>query len=159
MCNCFRRLKGYIGISAVRPVLYVRTVYIQTETSFVGSWKIGYVLKGVWHEIFDFRFFVNQFTGLLCNISHWGHFEFLRKFADIFESKGSSPVSATPVINEKIFYRGSFFKFCWHAVVVIGFYRRCLWIYENPEQDLIVGVNDSGNDLSPATTTPAIIYC
>ncbi len=43
---------------------------------------IKVILKGVWHEIFEFRFFHES-------VSHWPrlsycHFEFLRKFAEIF---------------------------------------------------------------------------
>ncbi len=49
----------------------------------------------------DFRlqvFFVNQ-----CppgpQVFHWSHFEFFRKFAEIFANYCLSPVSTTPVIN------------------------------------------------------------
>jgi hypothetical protein len=36
--------------------------------------------------------------------------------------------------------------------------HRCHGIDENPEQGLICGINDTGDNLSPVTTTPAIIY-
>ncbi len=50
-------------------------------------------------------------------LSHNGHFKFLRKFAEIFESKGLSPagVTAHAAINKKI-ETGCFFLFDWHAV-------------------------------------------
>jgi hypothetical protein len=44
-------------------------------------------LKGVWHEIFDFRFF--SWIGFPGPWVYYGdHIEFLWKFAEIFESKG-----------------------------------------------------------------------
>ncbi len=49
-------------------------------------------LKGVWHEIFDIRFF-RFFDELVFNcpqVSPWSHFEFLRKFSEIFERKTDS---------------------------------------------------------------------
>jgi hypothetical protein len=52
-------------------------------------------LKGVWHEIFDLRFFHESVsTGPLSIVYHEGHFEFLQKFVEIFESKAST----TPAI-------------------------------------------------------------
>jgi hypothetical protein len=30
---------------------------------------------------------------------HWDHFEFFKKFAEIFASQGAPPVSTTPVAN------------------------------------------------------------
>jgi hypothetical protein len=32
-------------------------------------------------------------------VSHWDRFEFFRKFAEIFASKGAPPVSTTPAAN------------------------------------------------------------
>jgi hypothetical protein len=36
--------------------------------------------------------------------------------------------------------------------------HRCHGNNENPEQGLIYDINDTGDNLSPVTTTPAIIY-
>ncbi len=67
-------------------------------------------LKWVWHQILDFRFFHESVFPW-----HWvynrGHFKFLCKFTEIFESKGLSPVSMTRAIIKKIFEIKSFSYF------------------------------------------------
>ncbi len=66
------------------------TLYIQCIRRFYK--------EGVWHEIFDFRFFMN--LGDLCHWGfHWGCFEFFREFAEIFLNECLSPVSMTPAIR------------------------------------------------------------
>jgi hypothetical protein len=73
-------------------------------------------LKGVWHEIFDFRFF-SWISPPGPQVFHWGRFEFFRKYAEIFANeylstpaincsavsttpaKNLSPTSLTPAIN------------------------------------------------------------
>ncbi len=61
--------------------------------------KKGRFLKGVWHEIFDFRFFHLSLSPGPPSIP-LGPFEFFRKFAEIFENAIScSPVSTTLAIN------------------------------------------------------------
>ncbi len=67
--------------------------------------------KGSRHEIFEFRFFswisfphAPEYRG--------GHFEFLRKFAEILESKGVNDSGE----KWKSFWDRSFFIFCWDAV-------------------------------------------
>jgi hypothetical protein len=59
-------------------------------------------------------FFMNQLPLGPLGYTMGDHFKFLRehKFADIFESKGESPVSTTPAIIEKKFGIGSFLNFC-----------------------------------------------
>ncbi len=65
-------------------------------------------LKEVWHEIFDFMCFHESVYHGPLRVP-LGPFECLRKFAEIFESKGKSAVSTTPAINEKNFGKGGFF--------------------------------------------------
>ncbi len=48
------------------------------------------ILKGVWHEIFDFRFFNESVSSGPMSIP-LGRFEFFRKFAEIFSNECSSP--------------------------------------------------------------------
>jgi hypothetical protein len=42
--------------------------------------------------------------------------------------------------------------------VIIYFFRQCLGDDGNPRQGLVMGVNNTNNNLSPVTTIPAIIY-
>jgi hypothetical protein len=74
-----------------------------------------WMLTGVWHEILDFRFifFINQFFPRAPPL---GHFKFLLKIMEIYESKVNPPVSMTLKINEKNLETGSFFIFWWDAV-------------------------------------------
>ncbi len=49
----------------------------------------------------DFRhlvFLMNQFPPSI-RVYHYSHFEFVRKFAEIFAAQGAPPVSTTPVAN------------------------------------------------------------
>jgi hypothetical protein len=51
----------------------------------------------------DFRllvFFMNQFPPSIW-VYHYGHFDFFRKFAEIFAAQDAPPVSRTPVANGK----------------------------------------------------------
>ncbi len=57
------------------------------------------MLKGVWHEIFDFRFFSWIIVPPGPKVFHKGRFEFFRKFAEIFANECLSPVSTTPAIS------------------------------------------------------------
>ncbi len=57
------------------------------------------VLKGtVARDFLLLVFFMNQFPPSP-RVSRWDCFEFFRKFAEIFASKGARPVSATPAAN------------------------------------------------------------
>jgi hypothetical protein len=69
-------------------------------------------------------------------VFHCGHFEFFRKFAEIFANECLSPVSTTPAINP------------FHGFLVIA------GVVDTGE--IITGVNDTGDQLSLVTTTPAI---
>jgi hypothetical protein len=51
------------------------------------------MLKGSWHEILYF-WFLSQISFHACP---WSHFEFLRKFANIFQCKDYAPVSTKNV--------------------------------------------------------------
>jgi hypothetical protein len=44
--------------------------------------------KGVWHEIFALRFSFHESVSPRPSPEYGGHFEFLQKFAEIFEGKG-----------------------------------------------------------------------
>ncbi len=44
-------------------------------------------LKGVWHEIFYFRFFFMNQRPPGLQVFHWGRFQFFRKFAEIFTNE------------------------------------------------------------------------
>ncbi len=61
---------------------------IQTKEMRTGRHMLNFSFKGVWHEIFDFRFFFMYEFPLGPWVNHGGRFEFLRKFAEIFEIKG-----------------------------------------------------------------------
>ncbi len=56
-------------------------------------------------------------------------------------------MSTTPAINEKFFETGRF-----------SYFLDAVEIDENPGKGLITGVNDTGNNISPVTTTPAITF-
>jgi len=131
----------------------------------------------------DFRlqvFFMNQ-----CppgpQVFHWSHFEFFRKFAEIFANYCLSPVSTTPVINcsavsttpAKNLLPVSLtpaINLCHGFSVIAG-------VVDTGEQfitgdndtgnnfvagdndtgdNFVAGDNDTGEQLSPVTTTPAI---
>jgi hypothetical protein len=49
-------------------------------------WENRQALKGVWHEIFDFSFFVINQCPPEPRVSHWD-WEFFRKFAEIIERR------------------------------------------------------------------------
>jgi hypothetical protein len=75
------------------------------------------ILKGVWHEIFDFRFFswISFPLGLSILM---GPLWIVRKFAEIFPTLCLSPVSLTPVIKPC----PKFSSIPWHRRLI---YRRC----------------------------------
>ncbi len=76
-----------------------RTIFSQTgSTAVVYAWRPQNITGSLTR---DFRlqvFFMNQ-----CppgpQVFHWSHFEFFRKFAEIFANYCLSPVSTTPVRN------------------------------------------------------------
>ncbi len=64
----------------------------------VGVLKSFCVLKGVWHEIIDFRFLSQMiFTPALSNLLDY--FRLLRKFAEIFATLCLLPMSLRPAIS------------------------------------------------------------
>ncbi len=68
----------------------------------------------------DFRlqvFFINQCPPGLW-VSHWDHFEFVRKFAEIFANKCLSAVSTTPAKKDKNVEIKFFKLFCWELSLV-----------------------------------------
>ncbi len=61
--------------------------------------EVFLILKGtVSRDFLLLVFFMNQFPPSH-RVSHQDRFEFFRKFAEIFASKGAPPVSTTPVAN------------------------------------------------------------
>jgi hypothetical protein len=57
------------------------------------------IFKGTVSRVFLLLvFFMYQFPPSP-RVSQWDRFEFFRKFAEIFTSKGAPPVSTTPVAN------------------------------------------------------------
>jgi hypothetical protein len=92
-------------------------------------------------------------------VFHWSHFEFFRKFAEIFASYCLSPVSLTPVINCSAVLTTPAINLCHGFSVITG-------VVDTGEQfitgdndtgnNFVAGDNDTGEQLSPVTTTPAI---
>ena len=77
-------------------------------------------------------------------VFHLGHFEFFRKFAEIFASQGAPPVSTTPVANfstivARVVDTGGKFA---TGVNVTG-------------RKFATGVNDASGKLPPISTTQA----
>ncbi len=62
----------------------------------------AHALKGVWQEIFDFRFFFINHCPLGPQVFHWGRFKFYRKFAEVFAYECLSPVSTSPVSTSPV---------------------------------------------------------
>jgi hypothetical protein len=50
-------------------------------------------------------------------VYHYGHFEFFRKFTEIFAAHDAPPVLLTPVANGKIFKQKNINNFAWTPVV------------------------------------------
>ncbi len=69
---------------------------IRSQTHECGNWDWGPNIPFLGIFVSNFRHFV-----FAVRVSHWSHFEFLRKFAEIFESKGWSPVSTTMAVTGK----------------------------------------------------------
>ncbi len=71
---------------------------IPLKTSWVFPEMLTSAWKGVWHEIFDFKFLSCQCT-LGPQVFHGGCFEFFLKFVEIFANECSSSVSTTLAIS------------------------------------------------------------
>jgi hypothetical protein len=92
-------------------------------------------------------------------VFHWSHFEFFRKFAEIFANYCLSPVSTTPVINCSAVSTTPAknllpvlltpaINLCHGFSVIVG--------VVDTGDSFIAGDNYIGEQLSPVTTTPAI---
>ncbi len=80
--------------SAPAPGSWQRTGLISSKNQLIMGLLTGTVSQ-------DFRllvFFMNQFSPSIW-VYHYGHFDFFRKFAEIFAALGAPPVSMTPVEN------------------------------------------------------------
>jgi hypothetical protein len=120
----------------------------------------------------DFRlqvFFMNQ-----CppgpQVFHWSHFEFFRKFAEIFANYCLSPVSTTPVINCSAVSTTPAINLCHGFSVIAGVVdtgeqfitgdndtgNNSVAGDNNTGDNFVTGDNDTGEQLPPVTTTPAI---
>ncbi len=102
-------------------------------------------------------FFMNQFPPSP-RVSHSDRFEFFRKFAEIFASKGAPPVSTTPVANlppvSKVHHR--YQRHRWqichrcqrHRRQICHRYKRHRWQFATGINDtggkFAAGVNDTG---------------
>jgi hypothetical protein len=88
-------------------------------------------------------------------VFHWSHFEFFRQFAEIFANYCLSPVSLTPVINcSAVSTTPTAINLCHGFSVITG-------VVDTSEQFITsdndtAGDKDTGEQLSPVTTTPAI---
>jgi hypothetical protein len=73
------------------------------------------VLKGQYHEIFDFWFFHESVSPkpLSTPLHHLGRFEFFQKFGETFAAQGAPPVLLTPVANGKTSIQRNFNYFVW----------------------------------------------
>ncbi len=105
------------------------------------TWTKYTPLKGVWHEIFDFRFFfINQCPPGLW-VFHWDRFEFFRKFAEIIAKEYLTAMSTTPAKKDKNFEINFFLNilfriwiFAYFSLLGVGklilaglSIRRCRW--------------------------------
>ncbi len=117
------------------------------------------LLKGSLTRDFQLLLFTNQYPPWPW-IYYWSRFEFLRKFANILESIGSSPVSRTPAINDKNF-KTKFFHICfrsyWVALIEERFFPKRIstcfiaCVVVNSGNKLISGFIVTGDKLSPVT--------
>ncbi len=74
-------------------------------------------LKGIWHEIFDFGFFfMNQFPQGPW-VSLRGHFEFLRKFAEIFATIDGVNDTCDKLSPASMLLDINYCRCCWHPVM------------------------------------------
>ncbi len=91
--NVFPYISKYYAHSEGAPMVYPCTVLLHSRPFSR--------LKGTVSR--DFRllvFFMDQFPPSIW-VYHDGHFNFFRKFAEIFAAQGAPPVSMTPVANGK----------------------------------------------------------
>jgi hypothetical protein len=139
--------------------------------------KIGTSLKGVWHEICDFRFFSWISFPWASELTIGGHFEFLRIFTEIFEVKvkktgdkwkqfwgGFSFIIFTVVVmllgcilhSYNDFLLIVHFEVSGKLIVLqrLTFHRRC----QRHRSVIIAGVVSIGDKSSPVSLLPAINY-
>jgi hypothetical protein len=88
-------------------------------------------------------FSMNQFPPSP-RVFHQDCFEFFRKIAEIFASKGAPPVSMTPVAN---------FATSFACVVDTG--GKFATGVNGTGGKFAAGINDTGGNLPPVSTTPA----
>ncbi len=113
------------------------------------------VLKGAWHEIFDFRFFfINQ-----CppgpQVFHWGRFECFRKFAEIIANECLLPVSLTPATSCSAVSTTPAKKFMTPAINLVADFQ-CSPVSLIPAINLSLVSVSLAINLSPVSLSPAI---
>jgi hypothetical protein len=134
------------------------------------KYRITVVLKGQCHEIFDYWFFHESVSPKhLSTVYHFGHFEFFRKFPEIFAAHGVPPVSLTPLAIRKIvIILGSrdniYINFCLQVHFKVSAALCCshyLPPVSTSQAELVAkfaaGVVDTGDNLQPVSLIPAAI--
>ncbi len=136
----------------------------------VKGWMAGILQPRLKGRFSNFRFFHESVSPGPLRIP-WGPFKVFTKIrVDI-----RSPVSTTLAINDNNFEFGSFFLFCWDAVGLLlhshnDFYL--MFTLRCSQADFVASVsspvlltlainccaNNADDNLSPVTTTPAIVY-
>ena len=99
-------------------------------------------------------FFINQFPPSIW-VYHYGHFEFFRKFAEIFASQGAPPVSTTPVANLPPVSAPPVANFSTIFASVVDTGGKFATGVNDTGGKFATGVNDAGGKLPPVSTTPA----
>ncbi len=116
-----------------------------TDT-FKGSLSLDFRLLGFFHDLVS--------TGLC--ISHWRHLECLWKFAKIFTTcvnwRRPRPWQ---IIADVVVNADKLLPFCWRrwSSFVPDFHR-----FHDTSDKYIAVNNDTGDNVFPVTTTPAIIF-
>ncbi len=117
-------------------------------------------LKGVWHEIFDLRFFslISVPQAPKCAIRAVLYFW---KFAEIFKNECLSLVSMTPAISCSAVSTTPAKNLLLVSTIagVVDTGDKFIAGDNDTGDNFIAGDNDTGEQLSPVTTTPVINYC
>jgi hypothetical protein len=87
-------------------------------------------------------------------VFHLDRFEFLRKFAEIFASQGSPPVSTTPVANFPPVSASPVANFSTIFASVVDTGGKFATGINDTGGKFATGVNDAGGNLPPVSTTP-----